>query len=266
MPEPLYVPAGARLKPEYRIGLVGHWKMNTNAGVLCPDLSDSNPKNDGTLTNMDNPPTATSGWGGQWLIFDGVDDDVLLNSTDYLAFSGNVDYTISGWLKTSTAAYPTGNSAFAGKWGGSSRGYMIYFGAFGSIRLYTNASSCDSAYYTSYRPDGRWHHLVGIKSGSVGKVYIDGVPLIMDVSTFIDNTITNEATTKFEIGSYNSNSGANFPGFIDDVRVYNRALSADEVAHSYLQQEDEWDLGLDDDIDIMQGIPQKMNAYKQMRA
>lgn len=250
MPEPLYVPAGARLKPEYRNGLVGHWKMNTNAGVLCPDLSDSNPPNHGILTNMANPPTATSGWGGQALRLDGTDDDILLDSATQLAFSGNVDFTISGWMKTSTAAYPTNDSALAGKW--ATTGYMVYFPSNGTIRLYS-----DGYRYTptaTYPNDGKWHFVVGTKKGSSGQIYVDGVPSGMTNVSF-SATITNKPTTKFEIGSYGNNNGSNFNGFIDDVRVYNRALSNDEIAHSYFQQEDEWDFGLDDDIDIMQGVP-----------
>ena len=48
--EPLAVPFGYKLKPQYRQGLVGHWKMNVNGGNILPDLSGNN--NHGTLTNF----------------------------------------------------------------------------------------------------------------------------------------------------------------------------------------------------------------------
>jgi hypothetical protein len=62
LPEPLAIPFGYCLKEQYRQGLVGHWKMNVNSGIVLPDLSGNG--NHGTLTNMANPPTATSGWAG----------------------------------------------------------------------------------------------------------------------------------------------------------------------------------------------------------
>ncbi|MFH1112068.1 MAG: LamG domain-containing protein, partial [Patescibacteria group bacterium] len=221
-----------QIRRDYDTGppAVAHWKMDEKTGQYAYDSSGNG--NNGVLGSGDTSDSADPQWKsgkyGSALKFDGDNDDVLLTSSSQLAFSGNVDYTISGWVKTSTSAYPTTYSAFAGKWGDASIGYMIFFDDLGGIRIYSDASYCYTPFSTSYPADGKWHYLVGTKSGSVGQIYLDGVPLVMTVSTFSDNTIT-DMTGKFEIGSYNSNSGNNFAGLVDDVRVYNYARTPKQI-------------------------------------
>ena len=263
--KPLIVPFGYRLKEQYRNGLVGHWKMNVG-GVLIPDLSDSNPKNNGTRTNYN--WTATSGWAGQGDILDGVNDYV--DAGDPSSIDGLSSITVSAWFKPITAS---GNKVVIAKWGSvggyqfvlaysNDSNYKMSFGVrTGSTGL--NGSTQIVTSVTVVNNTTKWYHLVGVYNGSTTKIYIDGVE---DNSAVGSGAINSAVSSNIIIGAYSPIINAWINGLIDDVRIFNRALSADEVAHSCFQQEDEWDLGLDDDIDVMQGIPQKMNAYRQMRA
>ena len=233
MPEPIYVPAGTLLKPEYRIDLIGHWKMNTG-GVLIPDLSGNG--NHGTRTNMANPPTATSGWAGQGDILDGVDDYILTPTINHNIGTG--DFTWSAWV------YPLvlevwraicANVSYVPAFYLHAVSLYIYWG-----RTYSFGSSLSLI--------NNWYHVVVKREGGIFSAYKNGVkqPTSFTLATSMVNAT-------FCIGS-ESYGGAFWNGLIDDVRIYNRALSADEIAHSCFQQEDEWDW-FDEDIYIQQGIP-----------
>ena len=258
MPEPLRVPAGCRLRPEFCNGLVGHWKMNVG-GVLIPDLSGNG--NHGTRTNMDNPPTALSGWAGQGDILDGMNDYVGNNAQLVSVYP----FTMSAWFNTATAETATTKMIFTLV---DKDVQDIQYGIGLTLDNKARVAARDTTTYevnsVSAVNDGKWHLIVGVYvSNTVKHLYLDGV----FIGTLTTSVTYNSAVDRFSIGRYgDSTPGQYFPGLIDDVRIFSRALSADEVMHSYAQQEDEWDLGLDDDIDVMQGIPQKINAYKQMRA
>jgi len=264
MPEPLRVPAGCRLRPEYCNGLVGHWKMNVG-GVLIPDLSGYN--NHGTRTNMANPPTAISGWAGLGDILDGVDDYVNIIDNNIFSFgNGIVDtpFSISAWVKMNDAT----DFKIVGKGSSNSNGeYRIITGSDDILSFITFDNSVSSCYFgrrfdtalTSY--EGRWIHIIGVYDGSASsagfKLYINGVRV--DDANNQHNGVSYVAmenlTANVQIGKYTGGVNNYSNGLIDDVRIYNRALRAAEIAHAYYQQEDEWDLGLDDDLAIMQGIP-----------
>jgi hypothetical protein len=246
--EPLIVPFGYRLKEQYRNGLVGHWKMNVNSGNVLPDLSGNN--NHGTLTNMANPPTATSGWAGQGLSFDGVNDYVSVpNSASLNMGTNNFSYGL--WFKTveTSATYLLGKGnefsriwVIRNNWGTTGRTAcaMLDNGGWKYIENTFNTN------------DGQWHQVMCVKTAlTTFSMYMDG--------KFINSNALQGNGDLSNTG--NLFIGADWIGgqwgtaTIDDVRIYNRALSAGEVAHSYFQQEDEWDLGLDDDIDVTQGVP-----------
>jgi len=238
MPEPLRVPAGCRLRPEYCNGLVGHWKMNVNSGLLLPDLSGKG--NHGTLTKMANPPTATSGWAGQGLSFDGVDDWVANPFQSFITKSGV--YTFSAWIKFSGQITGSSGTIFQNSTSGSDRNGMnidtniLRFGYY------------DTSWHgkTGAISTGVWTHITGVNNSGTLSLYVNGV-----LQTGVASPFVSSVATYMYIGK-STRTGAPyyedlFNGLIDDVRIYNRALSADEVAHAYFQQEDEWDFG-DDEI------------------
>ena len=76
--------------------------------------------------------------------------------------------------------------------------------------------------------DGAWHHFVGTYDGSTHRTYVDGVP---------KNTLSESGTGVLSGSQYIL--GASSPttefvnGSIDEGRIYNRALSADEISHNY---------------------------------
>ncbi|BBO17991.1 conserved hypothetical protein [Candidatus Brocadia pituitae] len=79
--------------------------------------------------------------------------------------------------------------------------------------------------------DGVWHHIVGQKSSTALQIYVDGVSR---ASTPTTGTIAYTLGTGLSVGRHgNGETIYDFVGAIDDVRIYNRALSAQEVSNLY---------------------------------
>jgi hypothetical protein len=80
-------------------------------------------------------------------------------------------------------------------------------------------------------PVGGWHHVVATKAGATSKLYIDGVDRTGAVAnaTLIDN----DETVSIAIDTYPTGGVELFAGGIDEVAVYNRALTPAEVLAHY---------------------------------
>ena len=71
---------------------------------------------------------------------------------------------------------------------------------------------------------GQWQHLSATYDGTTARYYIDGTQV---ASRSVTGSVGNSNT--WRIGAYGRPPGGFFDGLIDDVRIYNRALSAGEV-------------------------------------
>ena len=75
------------------------------------------------------------------------------------------------------------------------------------------------------RADGNWHHLVGVYDGSL-KIYVDGTLCTSAVRAI--NTVRTKVYLGAQVGGIQKSNGT-----LDDIRIYNRALSANEVKQLY---------------------------------
>ena len=113
-------------------------------------------------------------------------------------------------------------------------GYKLYMESDGDITfgIDDDATSFpeDAATTTTANyDDNQWHHFEAVKDGTTSiTLYIDGVEVASDTSIAATGTLANSAD--FNI-STNSNG---WDGFIDEVRVYSYARSADEIKVDYL--------------------------------
>ncbi len=208
-------------------GLVGMWSFDG------PDISGTTAYdrsvygNNGTIYGGATPAI---GKNGQALSFDGNNDYV---SVPYNATLEPADVSVSAWFKTS--ANPSGDMQIASKRLFSTQGsYSLGLKQSNSWKIEWGSydSSWDLVYSdVSNYNDGRWHHIVGVNDGMVNKLYVDGV---LQTQTDSDATLTYDQDSLF-IGSYNPPGPGQswFNGLIDEVRVYNRALSPDEVGDLY---------------------------------
>jgi hypothetical protein len=164
--------------------------------------------------------------GGGALQFDGVDDYVSVPHDG--SQTGLTSLTLEAWVKTTMS----GVGRAISKWtSGAGTGYYVLDGAYNSkaqIRIYdgTNSLLLPSNAIVN---DGKWHHIVGIKDGYNAYIYVDGA--LSNQASHSVGTIN--TTDVLEIGRYRSGPSEFFNGLIDEVRIYNRALSAAEIRYHY---------------------------------
>lgn len=208
------------------LGLVGYWSFDDARGSTATDFSGSS--NDGTLTNMDPGSDWVSGKLGTALRFDGGDDHVDIGERDE-KLSQNA-WTVAAWVKPSKledwnnivgAAQPNGSYLRPG-------GY-ISIDASGNLRDYDGSWLISNGTI----PKDKWSFVVfQYESNNTYKMYINGE---LD-TTFNDVNSANHANGVFymkHIGKFGAGVGRYFDGKIDEVRVYDRALSSSEVKDLY---------------------------------
>ena len=209
-------------------GLVAHWTMSQDSlkGSL---LADKTPyENDGTIYGA-TFATDRMGQANKAMSFDGNDCIEVLNNNS-LDFTVNL--TISLWLQTTNSLSTLGViSKPNNETGGGSPKYIIDIGDTGQIRFFgyvgTNPVGITTRLGPSYN-NGEWHHITGTFNGTDWSIYGDGAL----IQTYIESCTLENSIYPIYIGARNNNSGY-FNGSIADVRIYNRALSQDEITNLY---------------------------------
>ncbi|HXU10860.1 MAG TPA: PQQ-dependent sugar dehydrogenase [Candidatus Binatia bacterium] len=205
-------------------GLVGQWKLDDGSGTSAADASGGNT---GTLVNG---PTWTAGHLDGALAFDGLDDEVNVPHAPAL---NAYPLTVAAWFKTGMT---TGLAGIVNKYPASSfNGYQIFvlngnlcawYMKDGSNYVW-DGSGC--TFNVAGYNDNQWHHVAFVVDASGGKLFVDG----LEKGNLAWTGTAGEATTTepLRIGRYPGGGAQYFSGVVDDVRVYNRALTALDVAN-----------------------------------
>jgi len=213
--------------PDLENGLVGHWKMDDGTGSTT--AADSAGSNDGTLTNMDPNTDWVTGPYGTALDFDGSNDYVGLGNVLNM---GTSDFSISAWVKSvSTTAIPSGANGIVYKKSTgtcTAAGYQLTM-TNGEVRFKIgDGTSCIEFYAGSGYNDGNWHHVTAVADrGTDIRLYADGVLIGTTAETTVGNI---DSTNNLGIGAlYTPSIYHPFDGQLDDVRIYNRVLTEEEI-------------------------------------
>lgn len=208
---------------------VGKWQFDEGYGTTTANNGNLGSTLDGTISGA---TWTNSGKYNKALVYDGTDDSTSLPDNDAIDFSVNQNFSVSFWVKdgggnsnadsivekwTGAGGYPyvfrfntTGNTVSFARWDGTNNPTVL-----GGVSIL----------------DGNWHHVVGIKDGSILRIYIDG----KQRSTTPDTT-TGTTTNSSPI-YIASRGGASlfYNGTVDELNVYGYALTAQEVAMDYNQ-------------------------------
>ena len=223
---PSYVPTN---------GLVGFWPFSGNAN----DQS-SNGYN-GTVVGA-TLDTDRFGNANKAYTFDGVNDSIKLN----LQQSNITAYSISGWFKTSV-----GGPILAGRGLSNQTGLTLHIhnvptggsGQAGKAMFVADGApiSVGKTTVPTYN-DNQWHHIVGVFNGTTGaispsqfQIYVDNIL----ISQTTNNTTGSASapvsnSTNLLIGAHQVwPNGGIFNGKLDDIGVWNRALTITEINDLY---------------------------------
>jgi hypothetical protein len=200
-------------------GLVGWWSGDGNTNDLAGT-------NHGTLQNG---ATFAPGLSGQAFSFDGVNDFVQVPDSDLWAF-GSGDFSVDLWVnfrsvRSSGLASP-GNVFIGNDEGGGSVNKWFFALGGGFLNFHINSPLSGPLFLaqTLFSPiPNRWYHLAVTRLENKYTIYIDGVPTAPETNT----TVIPNPNAPLTIGQA---EGLGFmDGLIDEVEIYNRALSATEI-------------------------------------
>lgn len=192
---------------------------------LDGDATDYWGTNDGTV----NGATPTTGIRSQAYSFDGTDDDISFSNPPPITGS----MTVSMWARYDTAntnhtinnyGGGTGTQHFIlGLGAASSAGYPSFFIDDGSTSV--------AAFQPTVVTTGVWYHLVGVydDTSKDAKIYINGT---LAAKSSFGGTTPNWQERPMFFG-YSPYGGSRTDGVIDDVRIYDRALSQAEISALY---------------------------------
>jgi hypothetical protein len=230
--------AATLAKPANNLGLIGYWPLDEGAGTKIRDISGNN--NAGILYNATDTPWGAGKYGGA-ITFDGLNDMVAVPDAPRLQYTGG-DMTISAWIKPDVGE-TTGGTIISKPWNGSGQyNYWLSYTSNGKIRIHLQGTASYELLTTGAVSPGTYHYIVAVvASDATVKIYIDGVLQASGPDTVSDWTPSSgDSHRSLCIGSYYcygdgwaGNTGYSFAGAIDDVRIYNRALSSAEIANLY---------------------------------
>ncbi|MCD4825546.1 MAG: cadherin-like domain-containing protein, partial [Phycisphaerae bacterium] len=202
--------------------LIAHWKLDETDGDLAVDVTGNG--HDGELKNMNTSTCWTPGQRSNALDFDGGDDYVEVSSFNYELN----EITASFWMNTSdTSKFGTPIACSDGDTHHNE--FLLYD--------YRNFNIWINDYYVNTNisaNDGNWHHIAVTWRSSDGqvKLYKDGGAvysgtLKQGTTISLANLILGQEQDSFG-GTFEARQA--FTGLMDDVRIYSRALSQEEVA------------------------------------
>jgi len=201
-------------------GVLGHWKLDDGSGTTAKDSSSK--KNNGKL--MGGPQWVT-GKVGKALKFDGVDDYVdVPNSPSLNPTTGKA--TVCLWINAGRYKGPAGDDwqGILAK-GGAPRLYSLYTEASASLHFSTGPSgSYIGTLSTGKIPLNEWVHVTAVVDGE-HRYYLNGEPAGVAGT---GASVPTGSTANLTIGRTDE-SGREFLGMIDDVWIFDDALTAEQI-------------------------------------
>jgi len=215
---------GGKENEPFNSSLLLYIDMDDWNGTYVKDRT--NYSNDGLIVGA-NRSYGQLGWG---MKFDGVDD--YMNASDFQPTGSSM--TVSAWVN-----YQDGETSFiVGRDDqGSNRIFEFRINDIPSSNILEFIVTADTARVTtassSSIPNRVWTHVVGVYDGTDVRIYINGV---QDGTPEAQTGNIQSASIDTFIGRRGTGGNPNyFNGTIDEVKIWNIALSADEIAKRYSQ-------------------------------
>jgi hypothetical protein len=227
---------------DIKTGLIGHWKLDETSGTTAIDYVSN--KNGTMLGGMDAGADSAGGKVGTALNFDGVDDHIDIGNHPEFDLAGK-DFSISFWFYADEDLNEIGDNWFNRRSiisksvdNPGARSYQLFYQGSGDnffFEYWDGGSWSGGASMVPGRDwlPNTWYHAVITFDQTDFNWYLNGK---------FDRLVTGEppivdASEPLRIGRFDDNDVWSWNGLIDDVRIYNRALTADDVTELYAR----WD-------------------------
>jgi chitodextrinase len=204
-------------------GLVAGYAFAEGAGSLTADASGN-----GIIGRLINGADWASGKYGNAIQFDGIAGSVSLGNPAPLQLSGSM--TISAWINSS--AFPIDDAAVVSKKGSGSVGFQLDTTVDQGPRTIgfklTDGSSQDMIRYgATALQTNVWYHIAGVYDAAAQtmRVYLNSV---LDDGVLLGTVASSQQDSAADV-LIGRRPGFEFAGTIDEVRIYNRALTQAEI-------------------------------------
>jgi len=166
------------------------------------------------------------------LSFDGKDDYAKTDYDERFAFARR-DFTLEAWVNTVGL---DGMRIIGNQRGGSSPGYSLgvtdgnpFFIACGAGRAHQYVAASE------YIAGGSWRQIAGVRRGDSVSIYVDGAldATVAAAACDISPSGFSPEGTWLGMARFHPEPVNAFEGMIDEVRVYDRALTADQIKQNY---------------------------------
>jgi Concanavalin A-like lectin/glucanases superfamily/Fibronectin type III domain len=198
-------------------GLVAHYRLDETAGTVASDAAGSNS---GTLVNG---AAWAPGRHGGGVSFDGSNDYIALPS---ITASG-AGFTVAMWVFTDN--FQRSDQQFLSKANGTSEQASDWMLGFNSrrlrFRLKTNGVTTTLTAPSGQLPRRTWYHATATYDGARMRLYMNGVEVN---SVAKSGAVAMNANVPLNLGRNPAGSN-HVDGMLDDVRIYNRALTPAEI-------------------------------------
>jgi hypothetical protein len=169
------------------------------------------------------------------LEFDGTDDYVQLLQTT--SPNPTTNLTVAAWIKVNNLANSTNYNIFSKQTWGSKLGFRLALGGYGGcanlnclfLGIGDGVNQNETASTINLTDIGTWHHVTATFSSGSLKYYLDG-KLNSSTTTTVTSIVNDSIAAR--IGKH-STGNEPFPGLIDDVRIYNYALTPSQIKNVY---------------------------------
>lgn len=207
-------------------GLVGWWPLNEGSGTTTVDRAGT-----ATGTVVSSPSWVVGKFGnaityasGKYVAIGAVE---VLNPTNR---------TVSAWVKPGALS---GNQDIFGMCSSNGGIFQNFYAVGSKLQLYWIPSAGNSRAYTTDNDvlaNGAWAHVAVTQEGTSAPVfYVNGAAVASSL-TVSTGAATRPATQNISIGRSGAYAGEYFLGIIDEVLVYNRALTASEIKAMYFSK------------------------------
>ena len=207
------------------------WYRFESSGLLT-DSADNSSFGDATAYDLTEQGQSTTesnsvSSGGATDVIDGTSsgyyDMVADGNIEASLTNLSTPFTVMGWFNPDGVDTGSGNQALFGDWDGSSSDwYMRYRDGTDELTMVDDIAG--NQFDLGSFPSGQWSHITGVYD-STDTAYIDG-SVVGTLSASSQRTFT--GGDGLDIGSL-GNSLEFYDGGIDDVRIYNRALTSSEI-------------------------------------
>ena len=210
--------------------MVGYWRFDETSG---PPYEDSYGANDASCSDC---PTSVTGQVGRAQQFDGSSNEVQIPDDGSFDWGADDSFTIEFWMRTDDAT-PSENRVIVGRDGGpTSLHWWIGYQTDGTARFQLQDINGHGRYLGAVGPDindGDWHHLVCVRDDDAGlnTLYIDAA--VVDTGYYHYDAGFDE-TVPMNVGYLDlSSHHYRYPGEVDELAIYDRALTAVEIGDHY---------------------------------